>query len=57
MGNVCFFWRERGDAYAGEGACGAAFVAAVRGGDYLLGVHYDVGEGGVYACEVLGYCL
>ena len=43
-----------GCAYAGEGACGAAFVAAVWGGDYLLSVHYDVGEGGVDACEVLG---
>lgn len=43
--------------YAGEGACGTAFVAAVWGRDYLLGVCDDGGEGGVDACEVLGDCL
>ena len=51
------FGEEGENAYAGEGACGAAFVAAVWSGYHLLGIGDDGGEGGVYACEVLGDCL
>ena len=57
-GEVVSFWRGKvKGTYAREGACGTAFVAAVWGRDYLLGVCDDGGEGGVDACEVLGDCL